>query len=185
MRRLLLLIAVGMAVMSAAPGDMQAAAPRPQRAGAAGWLTGVHAWTRTKGAEVKLATTMDQLAARELGKDTPLPSLELCLEIPTSIACDSGADCFYSNTISWRTPTTPLPMETHPRVVFERLFGEGGTAAERLVRMQKTGSILDSVIQQVNRLEQTLGRDEQTIRAYIQDQEREDRRLEQLRLDPK
>ena len=137
--------------------------------GAAGWLTGVHAWTRTKGAEVKLATTMDQLAARELGKDTQLPSLELCLETPTSIACDSGADCFYSNTISWRTPTMPLPMETHPRVVFERLFGEGGSAAQRLARMQKTGSILDSVIQQVIRLEQTLGPSDRTkLSEYLE-----------------
>ena len=63
--------------------------------------------------------------------DTRLPSLELALESPTSIACDSGADCFYSNTVSWRTPTTPLPAEVHPRVVFERLFGDGGTAAQR------------------------------------------------------
>ena len=137
--------------------------------GAAGWLTGVHAWTRTKGAEVKLATTADQLVARELGKHTQLPSLEVCLETPTSIACDSGADCFYSNTISWRSPTTPLPMETHPRMVFERLFGEGGNAAQRLARMRKTGSILDSVTQQVARLEQTLGPGDRTkLSEYLE-----------------
>ncbi len=125
--------------------------------GAAAWLSGVHAWTRTKGVEVRLATTMDQIAAKELGRDTRLPSLELSLETPTSIACDAGADCFYSNTISWRTPTTPLPMETHPRVVFERLFGDGGTAAQRRAQMQQAGSILDSVSAQVDRLQQTLG----------------------------
>lgn len=137
--------------------------------GAAGWLTGVHAVTRTKGAEVRLATTMDQIAARELGKDTQLPSLELSVETPTSIACDAGADCFYSNTISWRTPTTPLPMETQPRVVFDRLFGEGGSAAHRLARMQKTASILDSVADQVDRLQLTLGPSDRTkLSEYLE-----------------
>ena len=116
-----------------------------------------------------MATTADQHAARELGKNTQLPSLEICLETPTSIACDSGADCFYSNTISWQSPTTPLPMETHPRMVFERLFGEGGTAEERLARMRKTGSILDSVIEQVTRLERTLGPSDRTkLSEYLE-----------------
>ena len=155
--------------------------------GAAGWLTGVHAWTRTKGAaEIKLATTADQLAARELGKDTQLPSLEICLETPTSIACDSGADCFYSNTISWRSPTTPLPMETHPRMVFQRLFGEGGTAAQRLAQMRKTGSILDSVTEQVIRLEQTLGPSDRTkLSEYLEAVRAVEQRVERAeQIDP-
>ena len=99
----------------------------------AAWLSGVHAWERRgrQGpTEIKLGVTADQIAAREFGRQTPLPSLELALEQPTAIACDTG-DCFYSNTISWRTETTPLDMEAHPRVVFERLFGEGGSAADR------------------------------------------------------
>jgi hypothetical protein len=125
---------------------------------AAAWLTGIHASTRNSGArEIRLGTSMDQVAARVIGQDTRLGSLELSLETPTSISCDSGADCFYSNTISWRTPTTPLPMETHPRVVFERLFGEGGTAAQRADRSRRAGSILDSVAEQAGRLERTLG----------------------------
>ncbi len=123
------------------------------------WLSGVHAWERRgrQGpTDIKLGTTADQIAAREFGKQTPLPSLELALEQPTAIACDTG-DCFYSNTISWRNETTPLDMEAHPRVVFERLFGEGGTAADRMAIMRQTGSILDSVTAEVARLERTLG----------------------------
>lgn len=135
----------------------------------AAWLSGVHAWTRTTGVEVKLATTADQLAANALGKQTRLPSLELALETPTSIACDSGDDCFYSNTISWRSPTTPLPMEPHPRVVFERLFGDGGNAPERRAQTRKTGTILDSVTEEVASLERTLGlRDRSKLTEYLQ-----------------
>ena len=76
----------------------------------------------------KRGTTVDQIAAQALGKDTPLLSLELALEPNYLVGnCDNGYSCVYRNTISWRTPTTPLPMEVNPRVVFERLFGDGGT----------------------------------------------------------
>lgn len=127
------------------------------------WLTGVHAYDRdrTGVAGVQLATTVDQIAARELGRDTRLPSLELSLEKPTQIGCDSE-DCFFSNTISWRSATTPLPMEAHPRVVFERLFGDGGTAAQRLAQVRRTGTILDSVTQEVAALERALGSSDRT-----------------------
>jgi hypothetical protein len=125
------------------------------------WLSGVHAWDRTRpGMEVRLGTTADQLAARELGRHTPIESLELILETPTQIACDSS-DCFWVNTISWRSPTTPNSTEAHPRLVFERLFGDGGTAAERLARAKETGSILDSVRQEAARLQRRLGRGDQ------------------------
>jgi hypothetical protein len=121
------------------------------------WLTGVHAWDRTQpGMDVRLGTSADQFAAKELGRNTPLPSLELILESPNQIACDSN-DCFWVNTISWRNETTPNTMEAHPRVVFERLFGDGGSAADRLKRMRETGSILDSVAQEASRLATTLG----------------------------
>jgi hypothetical protein len=123
----------------------------------AAWLTGVHAYDRTQpGIDVKLATSADQLIAREIGKSTPVSSLELSVDYPTAGACDSG-DCFYVNTVSWRNETTPNPAEMHPRVVFERLFGDGGSAAERLAHIRKTGSILDSVTQEVSRLAGTLG----------------------------
>ena len=123
------------------------------------WLSGVHAWERRGRigpTAIRLGTTADQIAARALGQETPLPSLELVLEKPTAISCDSG-DCFYSNTISWRDPTTPLEMEPHPRVVFERLFGDGGSAADRLAQVRQTGSILDSVTEEALSLERTLG----------------------------
>ena len=128
------------------------------------WLSGVHAWERrgrVGPTAIKLGTTADQIAARELGKETPLPSLELVLEAPTAIACDTG-DCFYSNTISWRNETTPLPMEPHPRVVFERLFGDGGSNADRMAQVRQTGSILDSVAQEALSLERTLGPQDRT-----------------------
>jgi hypothetical protein len=132
------------------------------------WLTGVHAYDRTMpGVEVRLATTADQLVAREIGKSTQLPSLELNLDAPTQGACDSG-DCFYVNTISWRNATTPNPAESHPRVVFERLFGDGGTTAHRLARMKKTGSILDSVVAEIGDLDKTLGPGDRTkLNEYL------------------
>ena len=123
----------------------------------AAWLTGVHAYDRTlPGIEVKLATSADQIIAQHVGKSTPVSSIELSVDYPTQGACDSG-DCFYVNTLSWRNETTPNPTEFHPRVVFERLFGDGGTSAERLAHIRKTGSILDSVNQEVSRLVSTLG----------------------------
>ena len=128
----------------------------------AAWLTGVHAYDRTQpGVEVRLTTTADQIAARVIGKTTQLPSLELTVDFPTQGSCDSG-DCFYVNTISWRNETTPNPAETHPRVVFERLFGDGGSSAQRLTRLKSTGSILDSVVDEVNSLAKTLGRGDRT-----------------------
>ena len=123
------------------------------------WLSGVHAWERNGRlgpTSIELGVTADQIAARELGQATPLPSLELVLERPTAISCDSG-DCFYSNTITWRDETTPLEMEPHPRVVFERLFGDGGSAAARSAQARHSGSILDSVTEEALNLERTLG----------------------------
>jgi hypothetical protein len=124
----------------------------------AAWLTGVHAYDRTQpGIEVRLATTADQIAAKVIGRDTHVESLELTVDFPTQGSCDSG-DCFYINTVSWRNPTTPNPAETHPRIVFERLFGTGGSAAQRQAQAKDRGSILDSVIAEVNSLSKTLGR---------------------------
>ena len=121
------------------------------------WLTGVHAYDRTQpGVEVRLAKTADQIAADRLGMETALPSLEMTLEVPRAGACDSG-DCFYVNTVSWRNETTPNLTEVHPRLVFERLFGDGGSAEERLARLESRGSILDSVMAETGRLSNTLG----------------------------
>jgi hypothetical protein len=123
----------------------------------AAWLTGVHAYDRTRpGVEVKLATTADQLAAHVIGKNSQIPSLELTVDTASQGSCDSG-DCFYVNTVSWRNETTPNMTENQPRVVFQRLFGDGGSNAQRLARTKKTGSILDSVMQEASGLADTLG----------------------------
>jgi hypothetical protein len=121
------------------------------------WLTGVHAFDRARpGVEVRLATTADQIAAREIGKDTQVFSMELNLDPPIQGACDSG-DCFYINTISWHNPTTPNPAEFHPRLVFEKLFGDGGSPAQRMERIKQSGTILDSVMDEVSLLNKSLG----------------------------
>src|SRR5215510_14757425 len=139
----------------------------------AAWLTGVHAYDRTQpGVEVRLATTADQIAAKEIGKTSQLASLELTVDFPTQGSCDSG-DCFYVNTVSWRNETTPYPAETHPRVVFERLFGDGGCSAERQARAKSTGSILDSITEEVNALAKTLGRGDRTKLTEYMDSVRE------------
>jgi hypothetical protein len=132
------------------------------------WLSGVHAWDRTRpGMEVRLGVTADQLAARELGKETSVPSLELVLENPTQIACDTS-DCFFVNTISWRNATTPNPTEAHPRIVFERLFGDGGSSAQRIAQNRFEGSVLDSVMQEVGRLQKNIGPGDRTkLNEYL------------------
>jgi hypothetical protein len=129
--------------------------------GQAVWLSGAPI-KMTQGADVQNGTTVDQIAAQELGKDTPLRSLELTVG-PNFVAgtCDTGYSCAYNNTLSWLTPTTPLPTEANPRAVFERLFGDGATAAARLARLQTDHSILDSVTAELSRLQQTLGSGDQ------------------------
>ena len=101
---------------------------------------------------VHAGRTLDQVLAEHIGQDTPLPSLELSLE-EVALNCGSGYGCAYLNTISWRTPTVPLPMENNPQVVFERLFGDGTTATQRLTRKQQDKSILDSITDQIGRLQ--------------------------------
>jgi hypothetical protein len=124
----------------------------------ASWLTGVHC-KKTEGA-VEAGVSADQLAARELGKYTQLASLEVGLENPSLAGgCDSGYSCAYTNTVCWRTPTTALPMEVSPRMVFERLFGDGDTTdpAARLASLKQRRSILDYVAGSIDRLETKLG----------------------------
>lgn len=143
------------------------------------WLSGVHAWNRLRnGGTARLATTADQIAAQELGTSTALPSLELSLELPTQMACDS-ADCFFGSTISWRSPTMPNHMEPHPRVVFGRLFGDGGTPAQQQARRQRTSSILDSVVSEVHTLQRTLGpADGSKLSEYLESVRSVERRIQ-------
>ena len=110
----------------------------------------------------------DQIAAQYLGKDTALPSLELGLDLNYLAGnCENGYACVYMNTLSWSSPTTPLPTENNPRVVFERLFGDGGTSAQRLAQVRAQRSILDSVNEELKRLLGTLGAGDRTDRERL------------------
>ena len=114
----------------------------------------------TAGADVHAAVSMDQIAARELGQQTQLTSLELGIESNSMLgSCDGGASCAYTNTVAWRTPTTPLPIENNPRAVFERLFGASGTTdpEARQARMRRDRSLLDAVNGELRLLGQSLG----------------------------
>jgi hypothetical protein len=145
------------------------------------YLNGVHP-KRTDGADIRAGVTIDQIAARKIGQETPLPSLELAIEDFSGLvgSCDVGFSCAYMNTISWRTPTTPLPMEINPRVVFDRMFGDGATAAERLERIEQQRSILDAVTGQVHKLERGLGANDRNRVAEYLDTVREIERRIQL-----
>ena len=126
----------------------------------------------TFGLEVEAAVSMDQVAAKALGQHTQLGSLEVALEsFESAGSCDVGKSCAYTSTISWRTPTTPLPMEHNPRAVFERLFGDSGSTdgAARLSRMNNDRSILDSVTDKAKRLERDLpSRDRAKLAEYLE-----------------
>src|SRR5437870_10811363 len=103
-------------------------------------------------------TTVDQIAAKEIGRDTQLASLQLAMDLnPLAGVCNNGYACVYQNCLSWSSPTTPLPSEAHPRIVFERLFGEGGSAAARRASLRNRGSLLDSFTEDIARLKRRVG----------------------------
>ena len=145
----------------------------------ASWLSAARP-KMTEGADVLLATTVDQIAARRLCRDTRLPSLELTMENSFLVGnCDNGYNCVYVNTLSWASPTTPLPMENNPRLVFERLFGEGGTVDERRAEMRKDRSILDSVTEDMARLMRSLGAGDRTrVNDYVDAVREVERRIQ-------
>ena len=149
----------------------------PMRAGGhalagATFLTGVQAPNRTEGADLRAGTTIDQVLAEQYAGNTVFPSLELATEDFTTAvgACEIGFSCAYLNTISWRTPVTPLPMEINPRMVFERMFGEGGgTPEQRELRLRKRRSVLDAVSEQAKQLQARLGStDRRRLDDYVQ-----------------
>jgi hypothetical protein len=148
----------------------------------AAWLTGAVA-KPTEAEDVRVGTSIDQAVANRIGQDTPFPSLELATEDFTGFVggCSTGYSCAYMNTISWATPSSPLPMEINPRVVFERLFGRPGSAAQRRARMAKDKSILDSVTEDVNRLRGWLGsRDRVRLSEYLENVREIERRIERM-----
>ena len=112
----------------------------------------------TESTDYYLGTTADQIAARHIGQSTQLPSLEMAMDLLKLVGqCDNGYACVYQNNLSWSSPTTPLPAEAHPRIVFESLFGEGGTAKERRAALRKRASLLDSISEEITRLQRDLG----------------------------
>lgn len=133
-----------------------------------GWLSGVLP-KRTEGADIEAGKTIDQYAADTLGADTSLRSLELTTESNFTVGnCENGYSCTYQNSTSWRTATTPLPHERDPRVVFQRLFGDGGSMEARLAQMKTDRSILDSVTESIDRLERRLGlSDRSSVEEYL------------------
>ena len=134
----------------------------------------------TESSDYYLGTTVDQVAAQQLGKETRLPSLELSMDLLTVVGqCDNGFACVYQNNLSWSSPTTPLPSEAHPRIVFERLFGDGGTSADRLADMRKDASLLDSMKTDIARLQKKLGPgDRSKVTEYLDSVREVERRIQ-------
>ena len=152
------------------------------RAGAS-WLTGAHP-KKTRGADIRNGWSIDQVLAEAIGQTTPLPSLEIGLEDVRMVGgCDSGYSCAYSNTISWSSPTTPLPYESNPRRVFERLFGDGETTdpEARAIRLRQDRSLLDFVLGDTQRLAPTLGAsDRNKLEDYLDSVREVERRIQNI-----
>jgi hypothetical protein len=145
------------------------------------YLTAAHP-KMTEGSDYYVGASIDQIYAQQLGQDTPLPSIQLCIEmVDASGACDYGYACVYADTISWASPTAPLPMTLDPRMAFENLFGEGGTPQERLARQKVNRSILDWISHDVSRLQKGLGQsDRNRLNAYLDDVREIERRIERI-----
>jgi len=163
----------------------KSAEPPPGQTGADHWVAAAFLCAdkpkKTTGADVYDGTTIDQLIAQKIGQETLLPSLQLALEDPgaNSSNCGEGYSCTYSNTISWSSPTQPLPMELDPQVAFERLFGSGGSDKERAARREEKRSVLDSVMQGLAKFKRDLGpSDKARLEEYETDIREIERRLD-------
>ncbi len=148
---------------------------------AAAFLTAIKP-RKTAGSDASVGSpTIDQVIAQKIGQDNLLPSLQLAVEDPNSSSsnCGEGYSCSYTNSISWNTPTTPLPMELNPQVVFERLFGSGATPEVRAARMKQSRSILDSLMDELQSLKKNLGAsDQRTINQYTEEIREIERRIQ-------
>jgi len=163
----------------------KSAEPPPGVTGADHWVAAAFLCAnkpkKTTGADIQDGTTVDQIIAQRIGQESLLPSLQLAIEDPgaNSSNCGEGYSCAYTNSISWSSPTTPLPMELNPQVVFERMFGEGGTQEERAIRREQDRSILDSVTKSLARFKKDLGSaDRAKLDEYTDDIRELERRLE-------
>src|ERR671920_525027 len=159
--------------------ELKTAYPGTHATSNASFLSAAKAkWTEST--DYHLGTTVDQIAAQQIGRQTLLPSLELSMDLLQTVGqCDNGYACVYQNNLSWSSPTTPLPAEAHPRIVFERLFGEGGSAAERRSALQKRASLLDWVRDDITRLQSTLGpEDRSRVDQYLDTVREVERRIQ-------
>jgi len=139
----------------------------------------------TESNDYYLGTTVDQIAAQRIGQATQLPSLELAMDLMQVVGqCDNGYACVYQNNLSWSSPTTPLPAEAHPRIVFESLFGEGGSVADRRAALRKKASLLDSFNADIARLQRKLGpSDRVKVSHYLESVREVERRIQRAESD--
>jgi len=163
----------------------RSAEPPPGATGADHWVAAAFLCAdkprKTAGADVYAGTTIDQIIARRIGGENLMPSMQLAVEDPgaNSSNCGEGYSCTYTNTISWATPTDPLPMELNPQVVFERMFGDGSTPEQRARRRKRDGSILDSLTGSLSRLRNEAGASDRVrLDNYTENVREIERRLE-------
>src|SRR5947209_8760355 len=141
----------------------------------------------TESSDYRLGTTVDQIAAQQMGQETQLPSLEMAMDLLQVVGqCDNGYACVYQNNLSWSSPTTPLPAEAHPRIVFETLFGEGGSMADRQAALRKKASLLDWFNEDIARLNRQLGpADRAKVSHYLETVREVERRIQKAESDTK
>jgi hypothetical protein len=139
----------------------------------------------TESTDYYLGTTVDQVAAQHIGQATQLPSLELAMDLLQVVGqCDNGYACVYQNNLSWSSPTTPLPAEAHPRIVFESLFGEGGSMAERRAALRRKASLLDAFTDDLSRLQRNLSPGDRTrVSKYLDTVREVERRIQKAEAD--
>src|SRR5262249_35146986 len=139
----------------------------------------------TESSDYHLGTTVDQVAAQQIGQETLLPSLELAMDLLQTVGqCDNGYACVYQNNLSWSWPTTPLAAEAHPRIVFERLFGDGGSAADGRAALRRRASLLDWVRDDTARLQKKLGPDDRArVDQYLETVREVERRIQKAEAD--
>ncbi|MEW6304454.1 MAG: DUF1552 domain-containing protein [Verrucomicrobiota bacterium] len=164
--------------------ELKNAYPGTHATSNAAFLSAVTA-KRTESSDYYLGTTVDQIAAKQLGRETQLPSLELAMDLMQTVGqCDNGYACVYQNNLSWSSPTTPLPAEAHPRIVFESLFGEGGSVAERRAALRKKASLLDWFNEDIARLQRELGpADRAKVSHYLDTVREVERRIQKAEAD--
>jgi hypothetical protein len=164
--------------------ELQNAYPGTHATSNAAFLSAARA-KHTESSDYYLGTTVDQIAAKQLGRQTQLPSLEMAMDMLQTVGqCDNGYACVYQNNLSWSSPTTPLPAEAHPRLVFESLFGEGGSKADRQAALRQRASLLDFVKDDMARLGQSLGPvDRAKVSQYLEAVRDVERRIQKAERD--